>query len=216
MKEYSLVSIINNNAELSKALAKKIESIKNDKEKLLESAKEVSETYHDEITEGTKKKALLLSNGQSRGFTEEEIMKEHGRFIPTVRTPILNLLYYILRESKQDMERVQRFCHDLNKQKGFIDADIQDVENVDLLLENYNKCYGHLKDDDSISDNTNNGDMPEMEKYLFENCDYDAFCKIKKLKSLMQSPHEGESLSAYKKCRELCDKYHLDFEKIKG
>jgi len=184
--DYSLVSIISNNPELSQILAKKVDEVKKHKQSLSKAAEEVSETYKEEIIKGTKKKALLLTDGVKKGMSEEEVMKDYGRFIPTVRTPILNLLYYILRETEKDVES---------------------------LVSNYNKDYGHLKDDESLSENMNN--IPEMEKYLFDNCDYDTFSKIKKLKKLMESPHEGESLLAYKKCRELCDKHNLDFDKIK-
>lgn len=213
MKEYSLVSIINNNADLSEALARKIEQVKNDKQSLMEAAKEVEDANKEEIMEGTRKKSLLLTEGKERGLTEDEIMKEHGKFIPTVYTPILNLLYYILKDSKEDTKRIQKFCHELNMQKGSISGDLYNVEDVSQLVEQYNKNYGHLQDNDKMSKDTI--ETPEMEKYLFENCTYDVFCKIKKLKHLMSSSHEGESLSAYKKCRELCDKHNLDFEKIK-
>jgi len=212
-RDYSLVSIISNNPDLSKVLAKKVQEVKKDKQSLVDAAESFSKANKEEILEGTRKKSLLLTDGARKGLKEEDVMKDYGKFIPTVHTPILNLLYFILRESKEDSARVQKFCHELNRQSGHMDIELSDIDDVSLLVENYNKQYGHLKDDESLSDNIEV--IPEMEKYLFENCTYDVFCKIKKLKKMMESPFEDEANSAYKKCREMCDKHKLDFDKIR-
>jgi len=212
-RDYSLVSIISNNPNLLKVLTKKVEEVKKDKQNIIDAAEKFYEQNREEIMEGTKKKQLLLTDGARRGLEEKDVMKDYGKFIPTVHTPILNLLYFILRESKEDMVRVQKFCHELNRQSGHMDIKLSDIDDVSLLMDNYNKQYGHLADNESLSDNIKS--IPEMEKYLFENCTYEVFCKIKKLKKMMQSPYEDEANAAYKKCRELCDKCKLDFDKIK-
>jgi hypothetical protein len=43
---------------------------------------------------------------------------------------------------------------------------------------------------------------------------HETFVKIKKLKALSQSDNENEAAAAFIKCRELCKKYGLEYDKI--
>ena len=74
--------------DFSKRLGKKVQAIKEDKQHISSVAQEYETKYREEIIEGTKKCALLLQEGKSRGLSEDQVMQEYGRFIPTVRTPI--------------------------------------------------------------------------------------------------------------------------------
>jgi hypothetical protein len=188
MSEYSLVSILKNDPDFAGALAKRKEIAKKDKQTLVKAAESYSSLYEEEIIEGTKQAQKLISEGSSHGLTEEEAMKQLGRFLPTVRTPILNMLYFLLRES----EEVDREMY--------------------VLREQYNKQYGHLEDNTPLSENVI--DPPAMEEYLYGNMTHETFKKIKKLKSLSHSPNEEEAFLAYRKCHELCKKYQLDFDRI--
>jgi hypothetical protein len=188
--DYSLVSILRADPEFSKQLAKKKEAVKKDKQNLLKMASDYSEKYHEQIAEGTRRSVKMLTDGRNSGRSDEETMKEvySGGFIPMVSTPILNLLYFILRES----------------------------ENIDRELERteLNRQYGHLTDlsSETLSDNFKTPD--DMFTYLYGHITLDTFNKLKKLKSLTKSPNIEESTLAFKKCRELCSKYNIEYDRI--
>ena len=55
---------------------------------------------------------------------------------------------------------------------------------------------------------------PEMVEYLYGNLSLDDFNRVKKLKALAQSPNDKEAFLAFKKCRELCQKFNLDYDKV--
>lgn len=188
MSEYSLVSILRNDPDFAKALHKRTEVAKKDKETLVKAAETYSSRYEEEIIEGTKQAQKLISEGSSHGLTEEDVMKQLGRFLPTVRTPILNLLYFLLRES----EEVDREMY--------------------VLREQYNQQFGHLEDNEPLSENI--VDPPDMQEYLYGNMTHETFKKIKKLKALTKSPNIEEATLAFQKCRELCSKYSLEYDKI--
>lgn len=95
--------------DFGRRLSKKVQEVKQDKQHLSHAADEYSKRYEQEILEGTRKRQLLLENGATRGLSEAEVMQEYGRFVPTVYTPILNLLYFMLRETEDvDREKYRR------------------------------------------------------------------------------------------------------------
>jgi hypothetical protein len=161
---------------------KKITEVKKTKENLMNVAEQYSKKYDKEIREGTKKKQLLISEGQSRGLSEEEALQNQG-FIPSVYTPILNFLYFFVKEYES--------------------------EEKEQLREQFNKEFGHLEHEE-----VNLETAPELETFIYGNMTHDTFKKIKKLKALSRSPNEKEAFLAYRKCLELCEKYHLEFDRI--
>lgn len=183
--DYSLISLLKNDAETAERFLRKIEELKEDKQTLIEAANEYSKQYKEEIEEGTKKRQKLLSEGESKGMTEEEVLKEHGKFLPTIQTPILNFLYFILREA-DDVDREMR--------------------------ELANKKLGQLYEEDNVLVELNEAE--DMFEYLYKNMTHDTFNKVKKLKALSKSSNEEEAFLAYRKCLELCKKYNLEFDKI--
>lgn len=184
----SLMSIMRDDPDFGLRLKKKVEEIKNDKANLLTAADDYGKRYQDEIMEGTEKRARLLTEGQARGLSEEQIMEGYGRFIPTVYTPILNLLYFLLRESGETDAELYRQRDRLNEQ------------------------VGHLQDNSELSENIK--DPPKMEEYLYGNITLETFETIKKLKALSRSNNTNEAFAAYRKGLELCKKYNLEFDKI--
>jgi len=189
--EMSLMTILRTtNSDLAERLKRLTVEVKQDKENLSEASQEYSNKYKDEIEEGTKKRQNFLTEGKNRGMSDEEAEKYayRGGFMPTVYTPILNMLYFLLRET-DDIDR------ELNQKR-----------------KEYDQRYGHLVDNTILSENIT--PPPDMATYLYGNITLDTFDKLKKLKALTQSPNEQESFLAYRKCLELCKKFGLEFEKI--
>lgn len=184
----SLVSIMREDPDFGHRISKKVEEIKQDKRNLLNIADEYGKKYQEEILEGTERRAKLLTEGQARGLSEEQILSEYGRFVPTVYTPILNMLYFMLRETEYEDREKYRQRDKLNEQ------------------------FGHLREDDFRSEVLK--EPPEMVEYLYGNITIDMFNKIKKLKALSKSPNEKEAFRAYRKALELCKEYNLDFDRI--
>ena len=101
MNSLSLISIMQSDSEFGRRISRKVEEIKCDKQHLAAIASEYSSKYEKEIAAGEKLKQNLLTEGEHRGITREEALCGHG-FIPQLCTPILNMLYFLLRESEND------------------------------------------------------------------------------------------------------------------
>jgi hypothetical protein len=184
----SLVAIMREDPEFGKRISKKVQEIKEDKKNLMHAADDYASKYQQEIMEGTRLRGRLLAEGASRGLSEEEAMAQYGRFVPTVYTPILNLLYFLLRESEpEDRERYRQ-------------------------RDKLNEQFGHLREEEFKSEVLK--EPPEMVEYLYGNVTLDMFDKIKKLKALSRSNNKNEAFLAYTKALELCKEYSLDFDKI--
>jgi len=203
--DYSLVTILRNDPEFAQALARKKEAVKKDKENLVAAATTYADRYREEIEEGTKRRQLLITEGEQNGLSEEEAMRDYGKFIPTVYTPILNFLFFMFREEAQNEKQK---LHQLTKQyieefgyenvlKAMTD-DVDDTKEVNLR--------------DVLSDNSK--DPADMDTFIYGNMTHDTFKKIKKLKALSKSPNPKEAALAFTKCMQLCRKYGLDYDKI--
>lgn len=184
--ELILARITADNAEWAERLRKKIGEVRKDKQSILKAADRYSKAHQEEILEGTKKKQLLLTHGASRGLSEEDVMKNYGSFLPTIHTPILNMLYFMLKEDPDPESEV--ICREFNQQYGALTWD--ESFNSDLI------------------------EPRSMEEYIYGNCTLDTFQKIKKLKALSTSSNEKEAFLAYRMCLKLCKKYNLNFESI--
>jgi CRISPR/Cas system-associated protein Cas5 (RAMP superfamily) len=80
----SLISIIKSDTDFGKRISKKVEEIKKDKQNLSNIADIYGDKYRNEILEGTEKRAKLLSEGASRGLSEDEAMQQYNGFLPTL------------------------------------------------------------------------------------------------------------------------------------
>lgn len=179
--------------------AKKAEDIKKNKADLVEAARTYQGKYKQEIEEGTKKRQLMLTEGKKRGLTEDEIFRDNQLFIPTAQTPILNYLYFLLREEHDHSAAI----------KVLRAADELDTE-FTLLKEEYEKKYGA----EAHRDHEAPKEVPNMISYIYGNIGDDTMATLKKLKTLAMGENEKEAFVAFRKGREMAQKYGLDWDKI--
>lgn len=241
MNNLSLISIMKSDPEFGRRISKKVEEIKQDKKNLSDIANIYSEQYKEEIAEGTEYRAKLLTEGKSRGLSEDEIMRSYGRFLPQISTPILNLLYFLLRESDNDPKYGQTHYEKRNKINEFMVSNKQmeytedytselTEKDAEKLMNEFidntfnplstnarkqiNSRFDEEKNTRSEEDITKLKDPVKMEEYLYSNLTLDQFEILKKLKALTQSQNVNEATLAFKKGKELCEKYELDWERI--
>jgi len=233
MSNLSLLSIMRDDPDFGKRLQKKVQEIKVDKEHLMSAADEYGQKYQQEILEGTEKRANLLTEGKSHGLSEAEVMSSYGRFMPTVYTPILNLLYFMLRETDdgqhyQKRDQINEILIKTNQlDHGDVNVDIE----VESLFDEFQKSLFNQTKPEEVRQKVNEQfneekkyipkeeetslkDTPDMVNYLYGKITLDTFNKIKKLKALSKSPNEQEAFLAYRKALELCKENNLDFDRI--
>jgi len=233
------LSVLLGNNDLAERLRKKTLQASNDKKDLLDAAKVYSQKYARDVEEGTKRKQLLITEGEHIGITAEEAICKHALFIPADDTPVLNFLHFILQEGggvnveKEVLlemeEKVKNLTHNDDKsifENGipeqlveYIHAKINQVKsNISLTnpnLENdMSKSIGDLYDDTYSLDEVKNVLPPSMEDVIYGSMTHADYVKVKKLKALSNSENESEASSAFIKCRSLCKKYGLDFDKV--
>lgn len=235
-QELSLVSIMKSDPTFSDRIKAVSKNIQKDRSSVMNMASKYSAKYKEEIARGTEQEKLLLTEGANQGLTPEQTMSRYGKFLPTIRTPILNWLYYFMEEEKGIMN--ERFVSTQAKDSrmtaiNLMKAELgeaqllwEDFENassqdIDVITEQvkarHNKKFSHI--DHSGLDKKGElqsdiDDSPEMMTYLYGNLTLDMFNKLKKLKALTKSPNEHEAFRAYRACVKLCDKYNLEFDKI--
>jgi len=192
--------VFEKNPDFAFRLKQQISEIKKAHKNLTESASNYTVKYNAEVKEGTKKMQLLIAEGKKHGFTEQEILESQKNFCPTIRTPILNMLYFLLREHPDaDNINFNRLVEDLDK-------------NPELLLTEQNNRYGSWQHGEAAEKTA--AAAPEMDEFIYGNLTFDQFNKIKKLKALSRSANKAEAFAAYTKCIELCKSAGLDFDKI--
>lgn len=194
------LSVFRDNPDFAARLKEQTELVKKSHKNLREAAVQLSSKYNKEVVEGTRKVQILLENGQSRGLTEEQIFAGQC-FHPTVRSPILNMIYFLMREHPD--------AHKINFNRLAEDID----RDPDILLKEQNTKYGseyHDERDEKTADHA-----PEMEEFVYGEMTMATYQTIKKLKRLSLSPNEAEAFAAYRKCVEMCKKYNLEFDKVK-
>lgn len=240
MNNLSLLNIIHDDPEFGKRIAKKVHEIKKDKANIMELADTYGGLHRNEIMEGTLKRAKLLSEGKERGLTEQEILSCAG-FYPTIQTPILNLLYFLLRESENDpyygnrnyqtRDRINEILvreNQLDHEDGSEDIDSSQIDSI--LDELQKTMYSETKSEEKrtkintefnkeketrpVEEKTELKEAPDMVEYLYGEATLEQFSLIKKLKALTTSPNINEAAQAFIKGRELCNKCGLDWEKI--
>jgi hypothetical protein len=193
------LDVLRSNPDFSMRLKEQMEYIKKSHGNLTNAAAAYSTKYQNEVDEGTKKMQKLISEGAKLGLDVEEVL-EQNRFMPTVKTPILNMLYFLIKEHPDaDKINFNRLAEDLNKR-----TDIATAEN--------NVKYGGEYHSDKDKYGTEKS--PEMDEFIYGNLTHDMFKKVKKLKALSRSSNKAEAFSAYSKCMELCKEYGLEFDKI--
>lgn len=238
MSNLSLISIMRDDPDFGRRLQKKTQEIKEDKEHILAAADEYSQRYTQEIVEGTELRAKLLTEGSAKGLSEKEIMASYGKFVPTVYTPILNMLYFMLRESEaQDTAKYRRrdainealikakqLNHDDNEPElsdeemtSILDAKLKELHQqteADERRKTVNSKFQKEQDTRSKEEDVALKEPEDMESFLFGHLTLDQFNTLKKLKSLTHSNNIEEASLAFKKGKELAQKYKVDWDKI--
>lgn len=176
---------------------KKIE-IKKTKEDLMASARQYQEKYTQEIDAGTARRALLLEDGKRRGLSEEEIFKGNEIFIPTKQTPLLNYLYFLLREGNATQQEISVLRENADLGRA-----------LDELKSEYDAKYGQ-----EVHGDKENTTLPDAKQFVYGNVGNEEFALIKKLKTLSRSDNRNEAFIAYRKCIEVCDALGIDFDKV--
>jgi soluble cytochrome b562 len=231
--------------DFGRRISKKVEEIKQDKKNLLEIASTYSEKYHREILEGDELRNRLLTEGTKQGLSEDQIMGSYGRFVPCRRTPLLNLLYFMLRESEGDnyygkrhYERRDQMNESLIKNgKASIEetynspnfSEMSESEAERILDEfiddrfatrssserkSINAAFEAEKKTRPKEEDVMLKEPENMVEYLYADLTLEQFDVLKKLKALTQSPNIPEATLAFRKGKELCDRYKLDWDRI--
>jgi hypothetical protein len=211
--EMSLMSILGStNVDLVGHLKKVTADVKRDKQHLVTAAEEFSQKYRDEIAEGTKKRQKLLTEGESQGMSQDEAERYaySSGFMPTVYTPILNMLYFLLRDSQESIQtkvKLDELTQYYIDKLGYDEFIKRLEEGSTYVRESYADDLADILGDDIE-------EPEEMDKFVYGNMSHDTFKTIKKLKALSHSSNEKEAFMAYRKCLELCKKYNLEFDMI--
>jgi hypothetical protein len=185
--DMSLVSLIRDNPDYIDRIQAIAEEVRKDKGKITAIAQKYNKRYGNEIAEGTKRKQVLLTEGMKYGKSKAEVEQSMG-FIPSIYTPILNWLYFFMRE--------------------------EDIPQREMLREEQESKYKHLLHEGIEVDGMNK--VPEVFVILSgKNISYDKFKTLKKLKTLSKSQNnEHEAFNAYTQCLKLCNKYDIEFDSI--
>lgn len=206
----SLMAIMRENPDLAKRLEEGTKQVRETKSTLMRNASEFSEIYHQEIEEGTKKRQLLLTDGRRQGKDEATVLREYGKFIPSKTTPIMNFIYFLMRDgSHPDWLGIHK---NLNETLGH--AKNEEVQKVSEAVteEELDQIFGMLVHEEEKYANVQ--EPQEMDKFIYGNMTHDMFVKIKKLKALSKSENENEAFLAYRLAIKLCKKYGLEFDKV--
>lgn len=197
--DYSLISILNStDGDFVNRMAQKKKDVEKDKAGIMSAAQQYARKYEKEINEGTEKRKFLIENGVKKGLTPEEALKNLSVFIPDKKTPILNMLHFLLHEYDGASDQLQMLREETDKNVDF-----------DQLKTALNEKFGGLSIDDIEQD------IPEILEYVYENVTSEIFKKVKKLKTLAtDKPKTPEQYAAYGKAMELCQKYNLEYDKL--
>ena len=97
----SLLSIIRSDPDIAQRLEQGTKEVRQSKKQLMTAAASCNERYQEEIEEGTRKRQLLLECGRREGKSESEVLASYGQFLPTRQTPILNFLFFLMRDGER-------------------------------------------------------------------------------------------------------------------
>jgi len=214
---YSLMAILRDDPDYAAALKKRGDDMESDKNKLINTSNHYTEKYHQEVEEGDKTYRKLLGEGKvdPNGVNDKNMQ---GKYIPTKHTPILNYLFFSLRDEDVGPARTQEdIIHEFLKQ--FTDAGFEKSELIDLYIKGLVRTMPDGYDDaevdfaDVITDDVTIT-PDEMDKFIYGNLTHNEFKKLKKLKALAQSSNAEEAFLALTKCLQLCKKWNMEYDKI--
>lgn len=186
--------------DFSAIFGKRKEAVRQNKTDLLEAAKEFSDKYRDEINAGTKKRQLMLESGRKQGLSEEKIFENTSIFIPNDKTPILNMLFFLLREHGDLSANVTVLREAKHLERNHAE-----------LREELNRLHGSEMLNEVIAMAEA---LPNAKGFVYGKVGTEGFNVLKKLKSMASSKNEQEAFVAYRKCRELCERLGVEFDKV--
>lgn len=215
----SLMAILRDDPDIAKRLEQGTKEVRENKERLMANALEYSDIYSKEIEEGTKKRQLLLEYGRRQGKGESEVLAEYGKFIPSRSTPIMNFLYFLMRDGDHpDWLGIHK---ELYKDYGFTQEQVYATPEQNNIVQHVSQAvtedeldqiFGILVHEDEKYINVQ--EPKDSDYYIYGNCSHEMFSKIKKLKALSKSSNENEAFLAYRLALKLCNKFGLEFDKI--
>lgn len=206
----SLMAIMRDDPNMAKRLEEGTKEVRQTKKHLMANAAEFTEIYAKEIEEGTKKRQLLLEYGKQNGKGEATVLMEYGKFIPSKETPIMNFLYFLMRDGNHpDWLGIHQ---KLNETYGHQEKESVKQVAQAMTEDELDQIFGLLVHEDEKYVNVQEPD--EVDRFIYGNMSHDMFVKIKKLKALSKSPNENEAFLAYRLAIKLCKKYGLEFDRI--
>ncbi len=140
----------------------------------MRNAAEITEVYRSEIEEGTRKRQLLLTNGAAQGKDEATVLREYGKFIPSKYTPIMNFIYFLMRDGEHpDWLGIHKH---LNETLGH--SKVETVQKVSEAVteEELDQIFGMLVHEDEKYANVQEPD--DMDKFIYGNMTHDMFVKM--------------------------------------
>ena len=185
---------------------------KKSKQSLDNTASEYSKKYASDIDRGTRKRQLMLENAGIKDGTQEaeEFFKNSNEFMPTVHTPILNMLYFLTGEYGEQVKDYSELKKLYEEKYGTVYSEYESHIEVDI-----DELAGLSNDHSNDIDDFDTGDnVPHMDKYIYQNMDAGMFAKLKKLKKLSRSDNPQEAKAAWLKCMDVCSKFGLELEDI--
>lgn len=185
--EISLVSLLKDNPDYMDRIHEIANEVKKDKSKIASMAQKYNTRYETEINEGTRKRQIMIEQRVNSGKSLEEAERSIG-FIPSVYTPILNWLYFFMREENNPArERIR--AEQENEYKHLLHEQ-QEVDGMEKVPDVFVVLSG-------------------------KNISYNLFKTMKKLKTLAtRNDNEHEAFQAYRACIKLCNEHDINFDKI--
>ena len=133
-EDMSLVTMLRENPDYINRIQEVAEEVKKDKTKILNMADKYNTKYKSEIDADTIKRQIMITEGVKSGKTEREAESTIG-FVPSVYTPIMNWLYFFMREN-DDPKRDTLQNGEEERYKTLI-FEQQDVKGMDKVPENF-------------------------------------------------------------------------------
>ncbi len=206
----SLMAIMRDDPDMARRLEQGRKEVEQTKNKLSENASQYAQIYAEEIAEGTEKRKLLLTNGARQGKDEAAVLQEYGKFIPSDKTPIMNFLFFLMRDGNHaDWLGIHK---KMNVKFGHAEKETVKQVAQAVTEDELDQIFGLLVHDDEKYANVQ--EPKNLDSFIYGEMSHPMYQKIKKLKTLSKSENSNEAFIAYSLCLKLCKRYGLDFDKV--
>jgi hypothetical protein len=205
----SLMAIMRD-PDMAKRLEQGRKEVVQTKAKLSENATQYAQIYKAEVAEGTRQRQLLLTAGARDGKDESAVLREYGKFIPSDKTPIMNFLYFLMRDG--DHPDWMGTYKQMNVVLGHSHTETAKQVAQAVTEDELDQIFGVLIHEEERYANVQ--EPQDMDRFIYGEMSHPMYQKIKKLKTLSQSENQNEAFIAYRLCLKLCKKYSLEFDKV--